>query len=110
MEEPSPICIIGVCALDIKARSKRNRRILHRLISKGEFEVIVFGDMVILDKDIENCPVCDFLIFFYSDKFPLNNVKARKPFCVNDVLMQKILWEDLCYDLRQDQSADIENA
>ncbi|KXX80244.1 Inositol hexakisphosphate and diphosphoinositol-pentakisphosphate kinase [Madurella mycetomatis] len=112
--KPAPWGVIGVCALDIKARSKPSRNILNRLIQNREFDVRVFGDKVILDEEIENWPIwqvpinspsfltiltarSDYLISFYSDGFPLEKaiayVKARKPFCVNDVPMQKVLWD-----------------
>ncbi len=44
--------ILGVCAMDIKARSKAMREILTRLVERGRgaIEVRIFGDKVILDE------------------------------------------------------------
>ncbi|KAG9192099.1 phosphoglycerate mutase-like protein [Alternaria panax] len=87
--------IIGVCALESKARSKPARNIFGKLVD--EFDVKIFGDKIILDEAVENWPVCDFLISFFSDGFPLDKAIAytrlRKPFCVNDLPMQQVLWD-----------------
>ncbi|KAJ2897339.1 inositol hexakisphosphate and diphosphoinositol-pentakisphosphate kinase [Coemansia aciculifera] len=89
--------IIGVCAMDSKARSKPMTNILNRLQATGRYTVIFFGEKSILDEDIESWPVCDFLISFFSAGFPLEKAlqytRLRKPFSVNSLVRQFLLFD-----------------
>jgi hypothetical protein len=55
-------------------------------------QVVTFGDDTILNKPVAEWPLVQCLLSWHSEGFPLKKaqdyVALRKPFCVNDVLMQ----------------------
>lgn len=75
---------IGVCVMEKKVFSAPMGQIMDRLQAFGEFEIIHFGDKVILEDPVESWPICDCLIAFHSSGYPLEKVQAysslRKPF------------------------------
>eukprot|EP00258_Populus_trichocarpa_P028732 XP_024444751.1 inositol hexakisphosphate and diphosphoinositol-pentakisphosphate kinase VIP2 isoform X5 [Populus trichocarpa] len=92
---------VGVCVMEKKVKcgsevlSAPMGQILDRLQAFGEFEVMYFGDKVILEDPIESWPICDCLIAFYSTGYPLEKAEAyatlRKPFLVNELVPQHLL-------------------
>ncbi|KMZ60976.1 hypothetical protein ZOSMA_55G00270 [Zostera marina] len=86
---------IGVCVMEKKSSSAPMAQILDRLKAFGEFEIICFGDKIILEESIENWPICDCLIAFYSSGYPLAKVEKyaalQKPFLVNKLEQQHLL-------------------
>ncbi|KAG2300458.1 hypothetical protein Bca52824_036930 [Brassica carinata] len=92
---------IGVCVMEKKVKcspevfSAPMGQIMDRLQAFGDFEIIHFGDKVILDDPVESWPVCDCLIAFHSSGYPLEKVQAysslRKPFLVNELDPQYLL-------------------
>lgn len=102
---------LGICAMDKKARSKAMAEILSRL-DETLFQVIFFGDDLILNKPIENWPDCDVLIAFYSKGYPLAKAKEyaelRKPFVLNDLEAQELLMDRRkVYDLLEASGIDV---
>ncbi|XP_042025102.1 inositol hexakisphosphate and diphosphoinositol-pentakisphosphate kinase VIP2-like isoform X2 [Salvia splendens] len=86
---------IGVCVMEKKAFSGPMLQILERLQAFGEFDIVHFGDKVILEEPIERWPICDCLIAFYSTGYPLKKAEAyatlRRPFLVSELRDQHLL-------------------
>ncbi|KAL1291439.1 hypothetical protein AAHE18_20G201200 [Arachis hypogaea] len=95
MAESEKKITVGVCVMEKKVLSAPMGQIFDRLHAFGEFEVIHFGDKVILEEPIESWPICDCLIAFYSSGYPLEKAEAyaalRKPFLVNELEPQHLL-------------------
>ncbi|KAJ2707472.1 inositol hexakisphosphate and diphosphoinositol-pentakisphosphate kinase [Coemansia sp. IMI 203386] len=87
--------VIGICAMDSKARSQAMAAVLNGLVATGRYTVVFFGEKTILDEAIEQWPTCDFLISFFSAGFPLEKAlqytRLRKPFSVNSLVRQFLL-------------------
>ena len=104
--------VLGICAMDKKARSKPMAEILSRL-DETLFKVVFFGDEVILNKPIEDWPSkIDVLIAFYSKGYPLEKAKEyvalRNPLLINDLEMQSKLQDRRCvYDLLEASGIDV---
>ncbi|OQS00903.1 inositol hexakisphosphate and diphosphoinositol-pentakisphosphate kinase [Achlya hypogyna] len=95
IERSAPF-VIGVCAMDKKATSQPMTEILQRL-PKNSFQIVLFGDDMILNRSVEEWPLCDALIAFFSTGFPLDKameyVELRQPIVVNDLSNQNLLMD-----------------
>ncbi len=73
------------------------QNILNEIKKFDEFGIIIFVEEKILNDDVENWPIVDALIIFFSTGFPfskgLKYVNLRKPFLINDFESQKIFWD-----------------
>ncbi|KAK3094438.1 hypothetical protein FSP39_001778, partial [Pinctada imbricata] len=84
--------VLGVCAMKKKSDSKPMREILDRLEKYMHIQTLTFDEDVILNSPIEDWPIVDVLIAFFSHGFPLQKAIAyadlRKPFLINDLESQ----------------------
>eukprot|EP01032_Pedospumella_encystans_P030688 gene30688-34635_t len=89
-KKPMKKITLGICAMDKKAQSKPMREILSRLPAEL-FEIVMYDDELLLNAPVEEWPIVEVLITFYSTKFPtekaLEYIKLRNPFLVNDLEM-----------------------
>ena len=111
VHESSSRILLGICAMDKKARSKPMAEILSRL-DDNLFKVLFFGDEVILNQPIEDWPICDVIIAFFSKGYPLRKamdyVELRKPLILNDLGMQELMQDRRrVYDLLEASGIDV---
>ena len=88
---------LGICAMEKKSKSNAMKNILQGLEKFPEFKIIIFPEEIIFKSEIEEWPIVDALIIFFSDGFPYNKglkyINLRKPFLVNDFEIQKVFWD-----------------
>ncbi|XP_022797686.1 inositol hexakisphosphate and diphosphoinositol-pentakisphosphate kinase 2-like [Stylophora pistillata] len=88
---------IGICAMGKKTRAQPMQEILGRMSAFDCVDIFLFPDDIILNMPVEDWPICDCLISFYSSGFPLEKAieytKLRKPFSLNDLEMQYALMD-----------------
>lgn len=96
---------LGVCAMEKKTHAKPMQNILKKMVAlgisstygedEGDLEIVVFSDELILNSPVEEWPIVDALMCYFSEGFPLKKAESyvtlRRPFLVNDVHSQHIL-------------------
>ncbi|KAF6002265.1 hypothetical protein F1559_003593 [Cyanidiococcus yangmingshanensis] len=88
---------VGVCAMPKKVHSEPMRKILGELVSSGvgSFCLVFFESRTLFEQPVQEWPLCDALIAFYSEGFPLERVVAyaelRRPYCLNSLREQQTL-------------------
>ena len=88
---------LGICAMEKKVYSKHMQNILNGIRQFTEITIIIFDESIIFGKSIEEWPIVEALIIFFSDGFPYNKglqyIHLRNPFLLNDFEMQKVFWD-----------------
>lgn len=91
--------IIGICAMEKKAKSQPMMEILDRITAfhmdgRVEFQVVNFAEEVILKEPVEKWPLCEALVAFHSTGFPLRKAQAyaslRRPHVFNNLEKQEV--------------------
>nr|XP_015837410.1 PREDICTED: inositol hexakisphosphate and diphosphoinositol-pentakisphosphate kinase 2 isoform X17 [Tribolium castaneum] len=92
LDDGGKVVIVGVCAMAKKSQSKPMKEILTRLQEFEYIKVTVFPEEIILQKPVEEWPVCDCLISFHSKGFPLEKAiqyaQLHNPYVINNLHMQ----------------------
>ena len=88
---------LGICAMKKKIHSPHMQQILDFIKEFNDFDLIEFKEEMIFNIDVEEWPIVESMIVFYSTGFPyskvLKYINLRKPFLPNDFEIQKVFWD-----------------
>ena len=88
----------------MQSHSRPMKEILSRVQNFDLLQIEVFPDDVIMSEPVENWPIVDCLISFFSRGFPLDKaidyVKLRQPVLLNDMENQYILMDRFVFACR----------
>ena len=88
---------LGICAMKKKIHSTHMQQILAFIEEFKDFDLIEFKEEMIFNKKVEEWPIVESMIVFYSTGFPyskvLTYINLRKPFLPNDFEIQKVFWD-----------------
>jgi inositol hexakisphosphate/diphosphoinositol-pentakisphosphate kinase len=86
--------LVGICARDKKTKAKPMQSILKRFPA-DQFEIVMFDDKMVDTMAIEEWPIVDCLISFFSSGFNLEKtqeyISLRKPWTCNDLNTEHVL-------------------
>ncbi|XP_047133607.1 inositol hexakisphosphate and diphosphoinositol-pentakisphosphate kinase 2 isoform X1 [Hydra vulgaris] len=105
---------VGLCAMNKKTNARPMKEILNRLQRFYLINFQIFPDELTLNEPVENWPVVDCLISFYSRGFPLAKAieyaHLRKPLVLNDLEMQYQLQDRReVYRLLEEEGLEVPN-
>ena len=97
--------VIGVCAMRKKAKSKPMMEMLDRLTGfavdgRQEFATIFFDEETILHKPVEEWPLCEALIAFFSTGFPLHKAQGYAQLHPSIVVFNDLKEQEVLHDRR----------
>ena len=88
---------LGICAMKKKIHSPHMQQILDFIKEFNDFDLIEFKEEMIFNTEVEEWPIVESMIVFYSTGFPyskvLKYINLRKPFLPNDFEIQKVFWD-----------------
>ncbi len=97
--------VIGVCAMHKKATSAPMMEMLNRLTSftfdkQNEFTTLFFEEDVVLHKPVEEWPLCEALIAFFSTGFPLHKAQRYAQLHPSIVVFNDLQEQEVLLDRR----------